>query len=99
MGYRLEWRLLGREGRFLARGETDDDLPDRQSALLALGALLLHFPVRGRKDAEGCWWAQRSEDADLELQFTLREKMPSEAEMLPAMLASRKGEHLSGHLR
>ena len=55
MGYRLEWRLLGREGRFLDSGEIDDDFPDRGSALLALGALLLHFPVRGRKDSEGCW--------------------------------------------
>ena len=29
MGCRLEWRLLGREGRFLDSGEIDDDFPDR----------------------------------------------------------------------
>jgi hypothetical protein len=59
MGYRLEWRLLGREGRFLDSGEIDDDFPDRGSALLALGALLLHFPVWGRKvctrSVPPCW--------------------------------------------
>jgi hypothetical protein len=93
MGYRLEWRLLGREGRFLDRGEIDDDFPDRQSALVALGALLLHFPVWGRKDVEGCWWARRSADADLELQLVLREPMLCEEPMLPTIVAARQNEH------
>jgi len=92
MGYRLEWRLLGREGRFLDRGEIDDDFPDRRSALVALGSLLLHFPVWGRKDAEDCWWARRSADADLELQFTLCEPLLSEVEMVPALLAAQQAE-------
>jgi hypothetical protein len=95
MGCRLEWRLLGREGRFLDSGEIDDDFPDRGSALLALGALLLHFPVWGRKDSEGCWWARRSADADLELQFTLREPVQCEEPMLPALLAARQSESMS----
>jgi len=73
----------------------DDDFPDRGSALLALGALLLHFPVWGRKDSEGCWWARRSADADLELHFTLREPVQCEEPMLPALLAARQSEGMS----
>ncbi len=48
MGYRLEWRLLGRENRLLDSGEIDSGFPDRQAALQALSAFLLQFPVWGR---------------------------------------------------
>ncbi len=54
MGYRLERCLVGRENRLLDSTEIDSGFPDRQSALLALGALLLHVPTWGRKEAEGC---------------------------------------------
>jgi len=32
MGYRLEWRLVGREHRLLDSGEIDNGFPDRQTA-------------------------------------------------------------------
>ena len=89
MDYRLEWRLLGRENRLLDSGEIDDGFPDRQTALQALSAFLLQFPVWGR-DTEKCgWWAQRSPDADLKVHITLHEQASCEVEMIPAMEAAR----------
>ena len=87
MGYRLEWRLLGREHRLLDSGEIDNGFRDRRSALEALGAFLMQFPIWDRDPADGSWWAQRSADADLKVQVTLREQ-PSEAERLPTLLAA-----------
>ena len=88
MGYRLEWRLLGREHRLLDSGEIDHGFPDRRSALEALSAFLLQFPLWDRDPADGSWWAKRSADADLKVQITLREPMSSEEERLPALLAA-----------
>ena len=45
MGYRLEWRLLGRENRLLDSGEIDNGFRDRRSALEALGAFLHQFAL------------------------------------------------------
>ena len=73
------------------RSTTTSQIDNRP--LVALGALLLHFPVWGRKDVEGCWWARRSADADLELQLVLREPMLCEEPMLPTIVAARQNEH------
>ena len=37
-GYRLDWRLVGRDNRLLDSGEIDSGFWDRRSALEALGA-------------------------------------------------------------
>ena len=95
MGYRLEWRLLGRENRLLDSGEIDSGFPDRQAALQALSAFLLQFPVWGRDPETGGWWARRSADADLTIQITLREQMPSVEDMVPAMWAIKPGQRAS----
>ena len=68
MGYRLEWRLVGRARQLLGSGTMDGDYPDRPSALDALDSLLVTFPLWGCNEAEGYWWARRSWDADLEIQ-------------------------------
>ena len=88
MGYRLEWRLVGREHRLLDSGEIDHGFRDLRSALEALSAFLLQFPLWDRDPADGSWWAKRSADADLKVQITLREPMSSEEERLPALLAA-----------
>ncbi len=88
MGYRLEWRLVGREHRLLDSGEIDHGFPDRQTAFQALGAFLFRFPIWDRDPMDGSWWAQRSADADLKVQITLREPMPSEEERRPTLLAA-----------
>ena len=87
MGYRLEWRLVGREHRLLDSGEIDHGFRDLRSALEALSAFLLQFPISHRDPADGSWWAKRSADADLKVQVTLREQ-PSEAERRPTLLAA-----------
>jgi hypothetical protein len=83
MGYRLEWRLLGRGNRLLDAGEIDGDFADRRSARAALKGLLLAFPEWGRVEAEDYWWARRSADADLEIRFALRTPTPALAERAP----------------
>jgi hypothetical protein len=95
MGYHLEWRLVGREDRLLDSGEIDSCFRDRRSALEALGAFLHQFPLWGRDTDNGSWWAKRSADADLKVLISLREQMPSEAEMIPAMWAARRSEGTS----
>jgi len=87
MGYRLEWRLVGREHRLLDSGEIDNGFPDRQTAFQALGAFLFRFPVWSRDTADDSWWAQRSADADLKVQITLREQ-PPEPKTMPALWAA-----------
>ncbi len=67
MGYRLEWRLVGRANQLLDSGAFDGALADRPSALDALDSLLLTFPLRGCSEAECYWWPRRSSDADLEI--------------------------------
>jgi hypothetical protein len=95
MVYRLEWRLLGRENRLLDSGEIDNGFRDRQAALQALGAFLLQFPVWGRDTEAGGWWARRSADADLKVQISLREQVPSAEDMVPAMWAARPSKRAS----
>ena len=92
MGYRLDWRLVGRENRLLDSGEIDSGFRDRRSALEALGAFLHQFAFWGRDSERDSWWAKRSEDADLRILISLREEMPSEEDALPAMWAAREGE-------
>ena len=74
MGYRLEWRLVGRANQLLDSGTFDGDYADRSLALEALDNLLLTFPLRDCNEAEGYWWARRSSDADLEIQVSLRKQ-------------------------
>jgi hypothetical protein len=74
MGYRLEWRLVGRVNQLLDSGTFDGDYADRSLALEALDSLLLTFPLRDCNEAEGYWWARRSSDADLEIQVSLRKQ-------------------------
>jgi len=74
MGYRLEWRLVGRANQLLDSGTLDGDYADRPSAFDALESLLLTFPLRGCNEAEGYWWARRSPDADLQIQVSLRKQ-------------------------
>ena len=95
MGYRLEWRLLGREHRLLDSGEIDNGFRDRRSALEALGAFLMQFPIWDRDPADGSWWAKRSADADLKVQIVLREQVPSLEDAMLAPWAVRSGEHAS----
>jgi hypothetical protein len=95
MGYRLEWRLVGRENRLLDSGEIDSGFRDRRSALEALGAFLHQFALWGRDTADNTWWARRSADADLNVQISLREQMPSEAEMMPVLWAARQNDGVS----
>jgi hypothetical protein len=92
MGYRLEWRFVGRENRLLDSGEIDNGFRDRRSALEALGAFLHQFALWGRDIADNSWWARRSADADLKVHISLREQMPSEVEMMPALWAARQSE-------
>jgi hypothetical protein len=95
MGYRLEWRLVGRENRLLDSGEIDSGFRDRRSALEALGAFLHQFALWGRDTADNTWWARRSADADLNVQISLREQMPSEAETMPVLWAARQNDGVS----
>src|SRR5215207_701988 len=53
MGYRLEWRLVGRANQPLDSGTIDGDFADRPSAFDAIDSLLLTFPLRGCNEAEG----------------------------------------------
>ena len=92
MGYRLEWRLVGREHRLLDSGEIDSGFPDRQTAFQELGAFLFRFPVWDRDPADGSWWAKRSADADLKVQIVLREPMPSLEDAMPAVWITNPGE-------
>jgi hypothetical protein len=55
MGYRLEWRLVGRVRQLLDSGTMDGDYADRPSALDALDSLLVTFPLWGCNEAEGYW--------------------------------------------
>ena len=82
MGYRLDWRLLGRDNRLLDSGEIDSGFRDRRSALEALGAFLNQFALWGRDSEADSWWAKRSEDADLTVLISLREQMPSEEQIM-----------------
>jgi hypothetical protein len=92
MGYRLDWRLVGRDNRHLDGGEIDSGFRDRRSALAALGAFLHQFAFWSRDGEPDNWWAKRSEDADLQVFIRLREEVPSEDDALPAKWATRKGE-------
>ena len=74
MGYCLAWRLVGRANQLLDSGTLDGDFADRPSALEALDRFLLTFPLRGRNEAEGYWWARRSAEADLEIHLSLRKQ-------------------------
>ena len=82
MGYGLERRLVGRANQLLDSGTFDGDYADRPSALEALDRFLLTFPLRGRNEAEGYWWARRSPEADLEVHVSLR-KQTLEATIRP----------------
>ena len=86
MGYCLEWRLVGRAHQLLDSGTLDGDYADRPSALEALDRFLLTFPLRGRNEAEGYWWARRSPEADLEVHVSLRRQTP-ESNMTPELWA------------
>jgi hypothetical protein len=83
MGYRLEWRLVGRANTQLDNGQIGGEFAERRSALEALKDLLLTFPLWGRVEAGGFWWARRSPEADLELQFTLCEVRPPADDRMP----------------
>ena len=95
MGYRLDWRLIGRDNRLLDSGEIDSGFRDRRSALEALGAFLRQFAHWGRASEHGSWWAKRSEDADLKVLISLREQMPSEEQTMPILMTARQRERAS----
>jgi hypothetical protein len=90
MGYRLEWRLVGRANQLLDSGTLDGDYADQPSALEALDSLLLTFPLRGCNEADGYWWARRSSDADLEIQVLLRKQI-LESKIKPERWADLRG--------
>ena len=92
MGYRFDWRLVGRDNRLLDSGEIDSGFRDRRSALEALGAFLRQFAHWGRASEHGSWWAKRSEDADLKVLISLRTEMPAERDAIPARWDARHGE-------
>ena len=95
MGYRLDWRLVGRDNRLLDSGEIDSGFRDRRSALEALGAFLHQFAHWGRDSEHDSWWAKRSQDADLKVLISLREQMPTEEQTMPALLGARQREGTS----
>jgi hypothetical protein len=97
MGYRLEWRLVGRENRLLDSGEIDNGSRDRRSAMQALSAFLLQFPMWGRSPEGRSWWAKRSRDADLKVLITLHEPEPTKTDILPAVLAAKSAERAATH--
>ena len=78
----MAWRLVGRANQLLDSGTLDGDFADRPSALEALDRFLLTFPLRGRNEAEGYWWARRSSEADLEIHLSLRQQAP-ESKIMP----------------
>jgi hypothetical protein len=90
MGYGLEWRLVGRANQLLDSGILDGDYADRPSALEALNRFLLTFPLRGRNEAEGYWWARRFLDADLEIHVSLR-KQTLESKIRPEYWTDLRG--------
>jgi hypothetical protein len=94
MGYRLDWRLVGRANRLLDSGEIDSGFRDRRSALEALGAFLHQFAFWGRDSERDSWWAKRSEDADLRVFISLREEMPPEEDAISVTWAAREGEQV-----
>lgn len=71
MSYRIIWRLVGHADRLLDSGDLDE-FGERASALDAIGTLLSGFPITGRNEEAGYWWARRSPDADLEVRILLR---------------------------
>lgn len=71
MSYRVTWRLVGRADRLLDSGHLDD-FGEHDSALKAIAALLSGFPLSGRNEDGGYWWARRSSDSDLEVRLLLR---------------------------
>ena len=92
MGYRLEWRLVGRENRLLDSGEIESGFRDRRTALEALAAFLHQFALWGRDSEPDSWWAKRSQDADLKVLISLREQLPFEEETMPARLTAPQRE-------
>ena len=67
----------------------------RSAALIVAGEILRQFALWGRDSAHDNWWAKRSQDADLRVLISLREKMPSEEETMPALLIARQRERAS----
>jgi len=92
MRYRLHWRLLGREGRYLDGGEIEGGFHDRHDAMQMLAAFLRQFALRGRNERDGPWWAQRSPDADLKVHVTLQEDEAVEDELVPPSWTWAHGE-------
>ena len=90
IGYRLEWRLVGRASRLLDAGEIDGDFADRTSAFTALNALLLTYALTGRNEAEGYWWGRRSQDADMEIQLSMDEHRPPAPTVKPPARAANR---------
>lgn len=80
----------GRANRLLDSGTLDGDYADRPLALEALDRFLLTFPLRGRNEAEGYWWARRSSDADLEIHVSLRNQS-LERKLTPESWADLRG--------
>src|SRR3954454_458999 len=71
MSYRVTWRLVGRADRLLDSGKLDE-FGEHASAVEAIAMLLRGFPLSGRNEEAGYWWARRSPDADLEVRLLLR---------------------------
>ena len=55
MGYRLQWRLVGRANTQLDNGQIEGEFAERRSALEALKDLLLTFPLWVRVEAGDFW--------------------------------------------
>jgi hypothetical protein len=71
MSYRVTWRLVGRADRLLDSGNLDE-FGEHASAVEAIATLLSGFPLSGRNEEAGYWWARRSPDSDLEVRLLLR---------------------------
>src|SRR4051794_36516119 len=82
MGYRLEWRLLGRENQLLDLGDLDGVFPNEQCAYEALAAFLSNYALWVREPGGDSWSARRSPDADLQVLIRLLRVAP-EAPLLP----------------
>ena len=71
MGYRLEWRLLGRENQLLDLGDLDGVFPNEQRAYEALAAFLSNYAFWAREPEDSSWSARHSADADLQVRIRL----------------------------
>ena len=94
MGYRLEWRLLGRESQLLDLGDLDGVFPNEQCAYEALAAFLSNYALWVREPEDNSWSARRSSDADLQVRIRLLRVAPAAPLEMPTPILPPTRRHL-----